>query len=155
MFEDRILPPYTGDFHDELAAARNEDGDNVYINMLGNVAIDCEYDMIYDFQDGMAQVRVVDGASWTDPTYYRFIDTEGNEIVSGNKYDSASNFVNGLAVVRDAKSKKYGAIDKRGKEVVPCKYDTVCDFDDEGVATVEKNGKWGLVDLRPTNAVLR
>lgn len=152
-FDDEILPHYTGDFHDELAAARNRDSDYVYINMLGEVAIASEYDMIYDFKDGRAQVKIVDGDSSTAPTYYRFIDTAGDEIVASNKYDGANDFVNGRAVIRDAKSKKYGAIDRRGKEVVPCKYDLVCDFDDDGVATVEKNGKWGLVDLKGQEVV--
>ena len=40
---------------------------------------------------------------------------------------------------------KYGFIDKTGKEVVSCKYDSAWNFQ-EGLAWVELNSKYGFID---------
>lgn len=42
---------------------------------------------------------------------------------------------------------KCGFIDKRGKEVIPLRYDEASSFsEDEGIALVELNGKEGYID---------
>ncbi len=58
-------------------------------------------------------------------------------------YDEVRNFQEGLAVV--SKNKKYGFINKNGKEVIPRIYDDVFDFS-EGLAPVLKNEKYGFID---------
>ena len=40
---------------------------------------------------------------------------------------------------------KWGYIDKTGREVIPCKYDSAVNFR-EGLAIVYKSGKWGFID---------
>ena len=40
--------------------------------------------------------------------------------------------------------KKWGYIDKTGKEVIPIEFDYVSDFS-EGLAAVEKNGKYRYI----------
>jgi ribosomal protein L7/L12 len=40
---------------------------------------------------------------------------------------------------------KHGYVDKTGCEVIPCIYDDVRSFS-EGLAAVERNGKWGYID---------
>ena len=40
---------------------------------------------------------------------------------------------------------QYGFINKTGKHVISCKYDTANNFI-EGLAEVERNGKWGIID---------
>ncbi len=49
----------------------------------------------------------------------------------------------GLAAVR--LGGKWGFVDEAGKEVVPCRYDEVRDFN-EGLAAVRLGGQWGFVD---------
>jgi hypothetical protein len=52
-------------------------------------------------------------------------------------------FGEGVAVV--GKNNKYGIINKKGKAVVPLKYDSIFSFD-EGMMLADKNGKLGLID---------
>ena len=40
---------------------------------------------------------------------------------------------------------KWGFIDETGREICPCKYETIGGFE-EGFAHVELNGKWGYID---------
>ena len=42
---------------------------------------------------------------------------------------------------------KYGFIDKQGKQVIPCIYDSVYSFDD-GITRVEQNGEWFFIDKK-------
>lgn len=59
------------------------------------------------------------------------------------KYNYVQGFKEGLAVVES--NRKYGFINKTGKEVIPCKYEYARDFK-EGLAQVKLDGKWRLVD---------
>ena len=58
---------------------------------------------------------------------------------------SISDFQNGYACVEI--NKKWGAIDKTGRIVIPCKYDFLRPFS-EGLAAVEINGKYGYIDTK-------
>ena len=66
-----------------------------------------------------------------------------NEVIISAKYDDASYFSEGLAIVE--LNGKYGFIDKTGKEVIPLKYDDAYSFS-EGLAKVKLNGKWIKID---------
>ena len=59
------------------------------------------------------------------------------------KYDWKGTYYEGLAVV--GYRRKYGFIDKAGKEVISIKYDDA-DFFSEGLAKVELNNKYGFID---------
>ena len=59
------------------------------------------------------------------------------------KYAWKGEYYEGLAMVR--LDKKYGFIDKTGKEVIPIKYDDVEEFS-ENLAKVKLNGKYGFID---------
>ena len=59
------------------------------------------------------------------------------------KYAWKGEYYEGLAMVR--LDKKYGFIDKTGKEVIPIKYDNAWGFS-EGLANVRLNNKWGFID---------
>ena len=43
---------------------------------------------------------------------------------------------------------KWGAIDAKGNVVIPCEYDSLVIFNEEGVARVEKSGKEVLIDTK-------
>lgn len=75
---------------------------------------------------------------------------EQSEIVIHPKYESVSEFIDGLAKVK--RNTKWGFIDSNDKEVIPCSYDEARDFC-EGVAIVKRNktevfgsDTWGFVD---------
>ena len=59
------------------------------------------------------------------------------------KYDWKGTYYEGLAVVEYRR--KYGFIDKTGKEVTPIKYDYAYSFS-EGLASVKLNNKYGFID---------
>ena len=59
------------------------------------------------------------------------------------KYDELGGFNEGLACVK--KDGKYGYIDGKGEEVIPCRYDEVDDFS-EGLAAVQKDGLCGFIN---------
>ncbi len=85
-----------------------------YINQSGEFVIAAQFDRAYEFSDGLARVRRMDGR-------YGFINKQGgNE--TGFEYDDATDFRNGVARVRI--SNRIGRIDKRGRFVETEKDDT-------------------------------
>ena len=72
--------------------------------------IPCNYDMVYDFENGFAQVSK-DGK-------WGVVNKKGKEIIAC-EYDLVYRYKNGYTVEKD---NKWGILDKEGKEVVPCTY---------------------------------
>lgn len=75
---------------------------------------------------------------------------ELSEVIIPPKYESASEFIEGLVKVK--RNTKWGFIDSNDQEVIPCSYDDAHDFC-EGVAIVKRNktdvferDTWGFVD---------
>ena len=142
-------------FKDGLAKVQNINGCYGFINKLGKEivptnsdylgvnGIEC-YDYLDDFSEGLCMFRNRQHYSYTD--ICGFIDKTGKVILSN--YEDAKSFVDGIAAV---KSKgKWGFIDKKGKQLIPFKYD---DIDNsfggpfkEGLALVKLNDKWGYID---------
>ncbi len=108
--------------------------------------LDLEVQGVWDFSEGLAKIKMNDK--------YGFINTKG-EIVIEAKYESASNFSEGLAVVgipdtekestQYSKPQKYGYIDKDGNVVIEPQYEGCSDFKD-GKATVKKGIKDAFID---------
>lgn len=72
------------------------------------------------------------------------IDRVSEELaIATQRYDLLYNFHEGLARVE--KGKKYGFIDKLGKEIIPCKYDDADDFHN-GLAVVKLGEKKGAIN---------
>ena len=123
----------------------------------GNIIVPAKYAMILEFSEGMAAVNV-GGKMKTEylvidnPVFFSrekfaggkwgFINTQGEEILPC-KYEDASSFSGGLAVVK--LKKKYGFIDKSGNVVIPCIYDDAKPFS-EGLAAVESKNQYGFID---------
>jgi len=125
-------------FSEGLAVFRVASAQSGYINTGGEVIIEPQYILAFEFSEGLAAVCKEEG--------WGFINKLG-EVVISLKYESARSFSEGLAAVsiKDKTSEKWGVIDKRGKLVVPFKYDYIRRFSD-GLAAVEKNHKWGYID---------
>lgn len=115
-----------------------------------------EYDLMYDFQEGMAIV----GKRVEDKRYefydaeieyqYGYIDTTG-KLVIPMKYSVAKDFLDGIAIVNEGRypEQRTGVIDKRGKVVIPFSYSDISTFNKYGIAIMEteKNGTFlkGLI----------
>ncbi len=133
------------------------------INKWGNSIISDKYHEINYFHEGLAKVEL-NGKSG-------FIDKNGNEIVpckyDSNRYNASEieagffflntlftrpglYFSEGLAAVKF--SGKWGFIDNKGNEIVPCIYNRVEDFQ-EGLAGVNLNGKWGFIDKQGNKVI--
>ena len=139
-----------------------------YVDTLGQVVIDAQYDFAGDFENGYA-VNQKDG-NWG------VIDMDGKEQLPF-KYNSVSQFhghwlvgvksparlifnPNGYERVTKLYARQgafsenrcrvemdslWGFIDEEGNEVIACQYGEVRPFS-EGLAAVFKEGKWGFVD---------
>ena len=134
----------------------------------GAVVIPAIYDIVDDFREGLALVRLNGKSGFIDKTgkeivplnyeeaysfseglagvklndKWRFVDKTGKEVIL-LKYEEAYSFIDGLALVRF--NGKYGFIDKTGKEIVPLKYEEAYSFR-EGMASVCLNDKYGFID---------
>ncbi len=65
------------------------------------------------------------------------------------KYLNVYRFFNGMVAVDwlKARGEVYaGYVDKQGREVIPCQYDTAYPFRENGLAYVKQNRKWGIID---------
>ena len=78
-----------------------------------------------------------------------YIDITGNRVLElpVSEYESAWVFTEGYAGVRSRETGKCGCIDKTGKLVIPCEYDSWSPFND-GLAFVSKDGKCGYINAK-------
>ncbi len=137
-----------------------------------------EYEEIGNFYEGLCkvstlQLRFMDLAYHSDyesiAGIWGYVDENGTEVIPP-QYIYANDFNDGIAIVckgkwtRDEKwnneynsgrywteEELWGAIDKTGKEVIPCVFDEIKEFwDVTGVYMAHfggwDNGKWGVVD---------
>ena len=96
-----------------------------------------KYDYIYSFENGVT-IAQKNGQ-------YCIIDENDNLITwLDSHYHDVRSFRNGYATMKD-QSDKWGAIDNKGNEVIPCQYDSLVIFYD-GVAKVKANGKEFKID---------
>ena len=119
------------DFSEGLVAVCQKDKWG-YIDKERNEIIQCIYDKVGSFSRGLAMVR--------KNGEYHVINKYGNEVISKTytlaflvSYCAISE---GLIAVRDVKSHRYGFLDDKGKEVIPCVYLDIDRFS-EGLAAVK------------------
>ena len=122
-----------------------------FIDKTGKEAIPCiytfQYNNVRDFREGLVQV-MKNGK-------YGYIDKTGKTIVPF-KYSvdclngmDDFNFSDGFArVIMKNKGGvcKWGLVDNKGKEAIPCIYDYIGPFS-EGFAAVEIHGKYGIINI--------
>lgn len=129
-------------FREGLARVAAEYGLGGYIDTMGNVVIPCIWKTAENFSEGLALVQNKNNA-------FFFIDKSGNIVISCgsdiNPYLQCGGFHEGLAVVRDTQSDRYGFMDKSGHIAIPCQWEDACYFL-EGLATVWNNEKSGCID---------
>lgn len=134
-----------------------------------------KYDNVEDFVDGVAVVMVEEGWSYRRGlinnkgeeivacTYRRinpsscgmmlfaddngcgFLNTKGEVVVASGRYDDVEDFSDNLACVK--KDDKFGFIDVKGNEVIPCSFERAYSFA-EGLALVRKGDKYGYINTK-------
>ncbi|MEO6524629.1 MAG: WG repeat-containing protein [Mucilaginibacter sp.] len=129
-------------FNDGLALVQNSEGKFGFIGEDGKYVINAVYKTAHGFSDGLALVV-------RDSSQLEYIGKDGKTVLNlPAQIDEANSFSDGLAPV---KSKAlYGFIDKSGKMIIPCKFNTVGPFND-GMAMVsiwDKNNraKYGYIN---------
>lgn len=146
-----------------------------FINKSGKEVIPCIYDEAMDFADGRAAVRLFDNWNYVDKTgkeislngfercsYFidgravaynrgaKLLDKDGRELTDYDRYyTNISIFSEGLASyeVKFKGNRKFGYLDKKGKDVIPYKYDYASPFKD-GLALVSLEQKYGIIDKK-------
>ena len=123
--------------------------------------VECDY--AWPFSDGVAVTKSFDQLT--------IVDVNGKELARiDDKYKPLfPRFCNGVMLVKNTETGLYGAIDKKGEEVVPCIYKQIGDSYDpikaytiimenmnKGKLLVADDNGWGAVDLKgriliPTN----
>lgn len=94
-------------------------------------------DMGREYGDGLLAVK--------KNGYWGYVDTEGVVSIPYQWGEWAGTFHEGLARVKENFIHGYGFIDTSGEIVIPCEWDNADDFSD-GLAAVQKDGKWGYID---------
>lgn len=117
----------------------------------GNIVIECRFDDVRGFTEGLAPVLSRSGnvngeggvfGSLALTLKWGYIDTSGI-IVIPCVFDLADQFSEGYAAVMSGN--KWGFIDHAGDTLVTFKYDEVHKFVN-GFAAVRRGGRWGYVD---------
>src|SRR5918911_929471 len=151
-----------------------------YIDRTGKLVIQPQFDVAWEFTEGLAYVKVgtrrgvIDRkGKWvfelTDldfagpfaeglapvqtvarPLRYGFVDHAGRVAIKP-QFDAVRGFAEGLAVA--LVGRQYGFIDKRGQWVIQPRFDKVSSFS-EGLALVVVNNRHGFID-RAGNVVVQ
>ena len=112
-----------------------------YVDVNGLYIIKPQFDVAYDFKEGLAAVGICNSKC-----EYGFISEEfgiTNEYFVYPQYDDARNFTEGLAAVRI--NDKWGFIDKTGDCVIEPQFDNTRGFA-EGLSPVRVGNKRGVID---------
>jgi hypothetical protein len=128
---------------DSLTVFCDKEGKRGYLNVnTGKVVIDGQYKHAWHFSEGLAAVVADNGK-------VGFINYS-NEMVIPAVYDYVVDFdylfKNGICVVVDAQSNKYGAIDAAGNLKLPIEYSRIFKGYGESTWYIRKDGKCGLAD---------
>jgi len=127
-----------GRFKEGLASIQ-VDGNTGFINEQGELVINPVFESASEFSEGLAYI--------TESELYGFIDKNGNVVIEP-QFLRASGFTEGLAsvtVLIDG-TEKTGFIDKSGAMVIEPKFESGVGWFANGLAEVEIDGLFGLID---------
>ena len=100
----------------------------------GKIAINPQFDLADDFQEGLARIKL--GDKWG------YIDKNGKRVINP-QFEDAKDFQEGLARVQ--LGSKWGYIDKNGNRIINPQFDYAWDFK-EGLAGIQLGDKYGYID---------
>lgn len=99
------------------------------------------YDCISDFSNGLAKIKIGNKCG--------LIDRFGNIVVQCNKYTSILEEFNGFFIVKtniNNTNYKYGVINRKGEEIIPCMYDKIKYNSIDNFIAI-KNNKYFLINI--------
>ena len=82
------------------------------------------------------------------------VDANGHVIVSNEKYCDVDFYYNGLARAQSRKTRKFGFVDRHGKEVIPCIWRSAGQFSEYLAGVQNDTGRSGFIDMTGHLAVL-
>ena len=128
---------------DSLTVFCDKNDKRGFLNVnTGKVVIDGQYSHAWHFSEGLAAVV-------SDNGKIGFINYD-NEMVIPAEYDYVEEseylFKDGMCVIRDAQTMKYGVIDREGNLRLPMDYSMIFKNDGQDSWYIRKNGKVGLTD---------
>ncbi|KAF0203410.1 MAG: hypothetical protein FD170_1129 [Bacteroidetes bacterium] len=135
---NEILPcvyKSTDNYRFGLCQLTDKNNNQGLVDLNGNIIIPFVYEKLIQMQlSGVIKAKK-DGK-------YGYINYK-NDILIKFKYDYIDQPSNGMIAVKNGD--KYGFINTIGEEIIPCIYDKVYPFTENGNASVIKNGKAGYV----------
>ena len=81
------------------------------------------------------------------PSYAGIVNRNNEVVISEKEYSLIGVFNNGLAIARKRKTGKFGFIDRRGNEIIPCVWRSVGPFSEYMAAVIDDNKRCGYVDV--------
>ncbi|PIE50888.1 MAG: hypothetical protein CSA38_00980 [Flavobacteriales bacterium] len=136
--EWKIKPSYkkAGNFSDNLAAVFNDENEKWgFINAVGKMVIDFQFDKVKSFHSGIAVV-------FKNKRWF-YIDKTGKEIKMPDSEKLYDFNEEGIAFIK--KDKKIGLIDTKGNIILKPTYNKILKFDN-GIAKINKGKLWGLIN---------
>jgi hypothetical protein len=122
-----------------------KDGKWGYVNKMGEIVIQPQFDDAWDFSEGLAYVRIGQKCGMTSARC-GVIDQTGKMVIDLQQVDFAGRFSEGLAPVQTGGSNpRRGFIDKTGKLVIAPQFDVVENFEN-GMAVIAVDRKYGFID---------
>ncbi len=110
-----------------------------YINANGDEQVAVKYDYIYSFENGLAVAKL--------GRFYGIINEQDEVVVPFNlDYPDMRGLRNGYATMRGYNN-KWGTINAQGQVVIPCQYDSLIVFDEDGFDRVRKDGEEFIIDV--------
>lgn len=109
-----------------------------FINKNGQYLVDPEknnIDITWPFREGLARVFA--------NKKYHYVNDKGFKPFE-KEFETASDFSEGLAVVKESKDSAYGYINKYGTAVIKPEFEDAKKFKND-LAAVKKDGKWGFI----------
>lgn len=139
-----IKPKYgiAGTFTDCGIAPVGDKNGNYYINKKGRKM------NIPTFETGYFLDKFINGvARFKKNDKIGFIN-ECGEIVIQSKFDYAEPFYNNISIVYKKSIKKYGAIDKEGKLIIPYKFDRINNFKKDNKSKAKYKNKVVTINIK-------
>ena len=99
------------------------------------------FDGLYDSSDELFKEKYTYAVGY-ETREMGFIDKTGKFAIKLDKREGS--FSGGYAVVED-ETGKYGFIDENGNLAIPCQYDDLIGFTDDGIAPVKVGNLWGYI----------
>ncbi len=119
-----------------------------FVHASGKIIVEPQYDLVYGFSDGMAQVSRIINNKYT----WGYINAAGKEVVPC-KYANCYEFSEGLAMVstKDYPDEKYGFINDKGEMVIPEQYGNNLGYGNhfsEGLVALRNGPDYGMINRK-------